>query len=190
MKDLVKLLQEAGLLKKLKRSGYWVHGVDNPESIADHSYRATFIGYLIATLEKADKEKVMKMLVFHDLPETRINDIHKITQNYIDRTDAENRVITEQSKLMPDIIGDEYKKLMIEFNEKKTLEAQIANDSDKLDLIIQCKEIMDTGNMLVKNMFDRGGEVLKTKTAKEIFKILKSNPGPWWSGLKKDLKDK
>ncbi|MFC2142875.1 HD family hydrolase [Candidatus Aenigmatarchaeota archaeon] len=189
MENLVKLLQEAGLLKKLKRSGFWIHGVDNPESIADHAHRATLIGYLIAKIEGADREKVMKMLIFHDLHETRINDIHKITQNYIDRTNAENKVIKEQAKWMPEDIGNEYKELMEEFNEKKTLEAQIANDADKLDLIFQVKDIMNTGNMEVKDMFDRGGQVLRTKTAKEIYKVLKSDPERWWKGLKKDLSE-
>lgn len=47
-------LFEAGTLKQAKRTGWWMAGVRDPESIADHSWRTTLIASVIAQLEGAD----------------------------------------------------------------------------------------------------------------------------------------
>jgi hypothetical protein len=37
--DMAKYLYEAGQLKRVKRSGWWIAGVKDPESVAEHSFR-------------------------------------------------------------------------------------------------------------------------------------------------------
>jgi putative hydrolases of HD superfamily len=54
MEGLTKFLYEMGLLKRHKRTGWWIAGIDNPESIAEHSFRTAIIGYLLAVMEGAD----------------------------------------------------------------------------------------------------------------------------------------
>ncbi|MBF0384955.1 MAG: HD domain-containing protein, partial [Candidatus Omnitrophica bacterium] len=39
----VNLFAEAGLLKRVKRSGWWVAGIKDPESVAEHSFRCAVI---------------------------------------------------------------------------------------------------------------------------------------------------
>ena len=51
VEGLTNFLYEMGLLKRCRRTGWWVAGVDDPESIAEHSFRAALIGYLLAVLE-------------------------------------------------------------------------------------------------------------------------------------------
>ena len=43
--------------KRVKRSGWWVAGIDDPESVAEHSYRTALLGYILASLEGADPTK-------------------------------------------------------------------------------------------------------------------------------------
>ncbi len=37
MKDIIKYLYEIGQMKRVQRSGWWLVGIINPESVAEHS---------------------------------------------------------------------------------------------------------------------------------------------------------
>src|SRR3990167_4633427 len=87
---------EAGLLKKVKRSGWWVAGIKDPESVAEHCFRCAVIGYYMAHQEKVDVYKVLVMTLFNDIHEARINDLHKMGHYYIDFKEAEKKVFKEQ----------------------------------------------------------------------------------------------
>jgi len=75
---------EAGLLKRIKRTGWWVAGIDDPESVAEHSFRTAVIGYYLAYWEDVDPFKVVTMSLFNDIHEARINDLHKMGHYYIE----------------------------------------------------------------------------------------------------------
>ena len=72
-----------GQLKRVKRSGWWIAGVENPESVAEHSFRTAAIAYLLAKLEGADAGRVTLMALFHDMGEARTNDLHRIVRRYV-----------------------------------------------------------------------------------------------------------
>ena len=139
MKDIAKFIFEVGTLKRLKRAWLKHEGVSNPESVADHSHRNTIIGYILAKMEKADADKVMKMCMFHDIPEVRIGDIDKVAQRYINKDEAEMQVLKDQLTTLPDNIKNEIMSVMQEFFEKSTKEAIIARDADILELLFQAK---------------------------------------------------
>ena len=83
---------EAGLLKRVKRSGWWVAGIKDPESVADHCFRTAVIGHYMALVEGVDPYKVVTMCLFNDIHEARINDLHKMGHYYIDFKQAEKKV--------------------------------------------------------------------------------------------------
>ncbi len=182
MKNLAKFFLELGMLKNVKRSGWWMAGIKHPEDVADHTFRAAAIGYVLARLEKADADKVVKMCLFHELAETRISDTHKVGRRYI-KPEIEMTIIKEQTKLLPDSIGNELLDLMTELESNKTKEAIIANDADYLECAIQAKEYRDTGHKLTEEWIETVRKMLKTKTAKEILKAVEKSE-PWWTGLK------
>jgi len=186
MKNLVEFLFESGMLWRVKRSGWWFHGVDNPESVADHSHRAMMIGWILADMENADKDKVIKMLLLHDMPETRIGDISKYPGKvYLDTTKGEKRIIEEQSRKLPEKLGKEYKTLMEEFEERKTKEAIIAKDADTLELLVTAKERSEWNNVNIDYWFSK--KYLKTKSANKIAEQLKKmKKVRWWDGIKKE----
>ena len=62
-KNVIKFAKEIGKLKSLERTGWKVRGVKNPESVADHSFRATILGMLLSDLEGLDTEKIIRMLL-------------------------------------------------------------------------------------------------------------------------------
>jgi len=67
-RSAINFFAEAGLLKKVKRSGWWVAGIKDPESVAEHCFRCAVIGYYMAHCEKADPSKVMAMALFNATP--------------------------------------------------------------------------------------------------------------------------
>jgi putative hydrolase of HD superfamily len=187
--DIVKFISEAGSLKRTKRTGYAIHGSLKSDSVAEHSHRAMLIGYIIAKQEHADVDKVTKMLLFHDMHESRLGDLHKIAQRYLEKKDAEKQVMREQSMLLPEEMRKEFISLMNEFNTKQSLEARCANDADKLELAFQAKEFMDSGDKDLEDIVKRIGVVLKTKTAQSLYKTLLTSKEKWWDNLKKRVED-
>ncbi len=186
MKDILNLIFEFGQLKRTKRSGWWDAGVKDPESVAEHTARACFIGYILSKLENVDSKKVILMLLSHDFPEARTNDQGKVAARYIDIKPAEKNALKDQVKNLPKNIQNEILTLHQGFEELKTKEALVAKDADYLECTIQAKEYLDIGYKKAENWIDNVGKVLKTKSAKEIFKLIKKSDSlGWWKGLKK-----
>jgi Predicted hydrolases of HD superfamily len=73
---------EAGMLKKMRRTGYPFLG-SGGESIADHCFRAALIGFHLALgQEGVDAGRVALMLMHHDLPEARTGDFNYMHKRY------------------------------------------------------------------------------------------------------------
>lgn len=186
MESIAKFLFEAGVLKRVKRSGWWLEGIRDPESVADHSYRTAVIGYILANLEKADTNRVMKMCLFHDIVECRINDVPRSAKGYVDTKNAEAKVIKDQTSPLPADIGKEILGLFTEFNERKSKEAVVARDADILEVLVQAKEYLELGHTGVQYWIDNNRKLLRTESAKSILEeILSSRSTEWWRGMEK-----
>ena len=81
MKKIANFLFETGMLKKTPRTGYQFLG-SGKESVAEHTFRVACIGYTLSKLvsEKIDEMRLLKMCLFHDLPEARTGD-----HNYVNK---------------------------------------------------------------------------------------------------------
>ncbi len=165
MKDITKFFFELGQLKRVKRSGWWAAGIKDPESVAEHTFRSVIIGRILAELEKADKDKVTMMLLFHDVPESRINDMHKIGARYIDIDKAGASAMKEQLERLPKRLGKEVLDNFNEMETKKTKEAIIAKDADLLECAIQAKEYLEQNYKDCENWIYNVEKRLKTKSA-------------------------
>src|SRR3954469_6178001 len=128
MRDLAKFLFEMGQLKRVPRSGWAVVGVERPESVAEHSFRVAVVGYSLAQLAEADPWKTAVMCLFHDVPEGRLNDLHRVGQSYIDWQGAQQRAWTQILERAPVRMSDDLAALMAEYRENQSLEAQLAHD--------------------------------------------------------------
>ena len=45
-------LLELGMLKRAKRSGWWIAGVKDPETIAEHSFRTAVVGSVLSRVRR------------------------------------------------------------------------------------------------------------------------------------------
>lgn len=186
MKEFIKYFYEIGMLSRLKRTGHYFAGVKDPETITDHIYRSTVITYFIAKLEKADVERAVLLSLFHDNAETRIGDTNKVAARYFDYKAAEEKVWEDQIKVFPEEIKKDLQSVFKEMSEEKTQEAIIAKDADILECAIQSKEYLEKGYKSMQDWIDNVKKRLKTKTAKEMIRVMeKTDPEGWWEGIKK-----
>ena len=186
MKNLVNFLFECGQLSRVDRSGWWLIGIKNPKTVSDHVYRSCIIAYILAKLEKADENKVLKITLFHDIHETRLNDLHKVGHKYIDFRSAEDVAFNDQIKLLPKDVHDELEGLFKNNTKDKTKEGVIVRDADLLENSLTAKEYLHVGYKDAQNWLDNISKALRTNSAKKLFKIIiKSNPNEWWHYLKK-----
>lgn len=141
--NLLDLFIEFGNLKKLKRTGWVLRGVPNPESIADHSFRTALITlFLGEELKKKgiplNLEKALKIALIHDLAEARITDIPLPAQRYFSKVEGEREALQE-------MVGEEYLKLFDEYEGESTLEGKLVKFADRLEMLIQALEYEKAG---------------------------------------------
>ena len=177
---------EAGLLKRVKRSGWWVAGIENSESVADHCFRCAVIGFYMAHEEGADPYRVLAMTLFNDIHEARINDLHKMGHFYIDFKDAEKRVFKDQVEGLPSKTRAALTDVRNDYDAQKTHEALIARDADILECLVQAKEYQDNGYRVAEKFLKRAPGFLKTRTAKKLWQALKRwDSTVWWENVVK-----
>jgi len=183
-KKIIDYISEAGMLKRVRRSGWWVLGIKDSESVAEHSFRCAVIGYALAKMENVFGYKVLLMTLFNDLPEARINDLHKMAQRYIDCQKAEDEAFSEQISSLPKNMKEELSKLHNEYRRQKTKDSIIARDADILECLIQAKEYYLYGYKEAEKFMKKAPQHLKTKSAKRLWQLAKTMQlNQWWEKL-------
>ena len=150
LKNSMRFYMLATQLKYKIRSGWdkshWNVSKERVESIAEHIYGTCILALSIDSEFKTDLDinKVIKMLVLHELGEVIIGDITPF-----DNITPEEKMEKEHEAIR-EVIGDlvnqeEFLSLLFEFDEKKTKEAIFAYHYDKLEADIQAKVYQDMG---------------------------------------------
>ena len=157
IKNLIKFFLHIENLKTVKRKGWIIKSkVKEVESVAEHSYAATSIAMIISDLAGTNTEKVMKMMLIHDLPEGIIGDVIP-GENTNKDSDEEDAIRTILGNL-PDKMRIDYTEIWNEFKMNKTKEAQIVHEIDKLELIIQLSSYRDRMSKEAVNEFLQSSE--------------------------------
>jgi len=158
---------ELGLLKRIRRSGWWHAGVRDPESVAEHTMRTAQLAALIAAEEGADPARAAFLALWHDSQETRTGDLPHTATAYL--TKPEPREITaDQTRHLPERSRDVVRDAVDEYESRQTLEAHCARDADKLEMLLQAVEYRDIGVLRVEGWIDSARESLRTETSKLI----------------------
>jgi putative hydrolase of HD superfamily len=133
-------------LKYVKRAG-WVSKVrvSDPESVADHTYSMCAISMVLSDMMRLDTERVMKMVILHDLAES-------ITGDYMPGQINKKQKLLQEKKAMnlilyclPADIRSDYKKIWQEYNSNKTDVARFVHRVDKLEMMLQAKQYTKQG---------------------------------------------
>lgn len=172
------LLYELGLLKRFKRTGWEIVGVPEPESVADHSFRAAITAAAIAAGEGADPHRAAFLALWHDSQETRTTDIPHHVKPYV--TVEPNEKITEdQTRELAPTLATVIRTAVGEYESKESPEARCARDADKLECLFQACECRAQGHD-TKAWIDSSLAALTTPTAKQIAdEALNTGPLRW-----------
>ena len=120
-------LQEWLGLKDLPRTGWVRSGVQEPESVAAHSWGMAVLALHFAP-KNLDLAKVLAMCIIHDLPEVRVGDLTP----HDDVTNKAELEASAMSELAPEWLG-----LFREYESGHSEEAKFVKQIDKLDMGLQ-----------------------------------------------------
>jgi putative hydrolase of HD superfamily len=166
-RDITAFLYEIGQLKRYPRTGWLTAGVPSPESVADHSYRASVIAAAIAAMEGADPQRAAFLAIWHDSQETRTTDLSHLTKRYV--TPTPNAAVTSaQVSRLPAALADVIRGAVGEYEECATSEARCARDADKIELLLQAREYADQGHPGLRPFMDSALAALRTAAARAL----------------------
>ena len=132
--------------KDIKRTGWVIQNINNPESIMEHMYSCWFIGLVFLPencdmLEGYSKSKILNMLLIHDLAETILSDIPKYEKkNYPNYNRQEND--TMLNMLLKGTYStisslNDFVEAWTSWYEQKDENSRIAKDIDTIQAIYQ-----------------------------------------------------
>ncbi len=187
LKNITNFIFELNQLKRLRHNGFQHAGVQYPDSVAEHVYRAAQIGYILAIMEgDANPEKVTTILLIHDNAETRVGDQNKVAARYYSKKRSRKQGLSRTTNAFAERNRKKWQKYFQEFESRNTKEGIIAKDADWLEQAFQAKEYLELGYQAAQNWIDNVEKALETKSAQKILKEMKKTSfTSWWQNLKK-----
>tara|TARA_B100001778_G_C18589684_1_gene631659 strand:+ start:1255 stop:1728 length:474 start_codon:yes stop_codon:yes gene_type:complete len=114
-------------LKDIARTGWVRNDVNNPESVAAHSWGMAILA-LKLTPEELDLSKVLSLCLVHDIPEVRVGDLTP-------HDDCSTKADDELSAMKE--LSPEWVHLFEEYELGESEEAKFVKQLDKLDMGLQ-----------------------------------------------------
>ena len=137
MTGLKATLLEALALKDLPRAGWVRAGVEQPESVAAHSWGVAWL-VLVLCPEGVDRGRALAIAVAHDLAEVRCGDI--TPHDGVPADEKSAREETAMEGLAADLPnGAELLELWREYENGTTPEGRFVKACDKLDMALQAQ---------------------------------------------------
>jgi len=170
---------ELGVLKRIRRAGWWQAGVRDPESVAEHSMRVAQLAGLLAAEEGANPERAAYLALWHDTQETRTGDLPHSAKPYVDKPDP-LRITADQTAALPEAARDSVRGAVDEYEAASTPESRCARDADKLEMLLQAVEYRDVGVAGVGEWIDSARRSLVTDTARRVADVATSMTSLAW----------
>lgn len=178
LERLADFINEAGMLRHTPRSGYAFLG-SGRENVAEHSYRVSVLGYVLARLSGLDPSRVTFLCLFHDLHEARTGDFNYVNHRYNQcraRQALEDAV--DGTGLESDVLP-----LWDELADGRSPEAVLAHDADQLDLICNLKAELDKGNNFAGEWLTSALQRLQSPAARQLAEVIaRTDHNRWWYG--------
>lgn len=161
---------ELGILKRMRRTGWWQAGVRDPESVGEHSLRVAQLAGLLAAEEGADPARAAYLAIWHDTQETRTGDLPHTARDYLVKPDP-RRITADQTSRLPEAAANSVRDAVDEYETAESLAARCARDADKLEMLLQAVEYRDMGVAGVDEWIESARGSLVTSTAKRVAEV-------------------
>ena len=170
---LMNFFKTAANLKKIRRQG-WVDklSIKNPESVADHSYSMAIMGMIISDIENYNSEKILKMILLHDLAESEIGDYTPGEISIEEKNKLENKAFSKIIQTLPSNVKIQYETLWRDYQKNESVEAKIVHQLDRLEMALQAKIYQNDGHSkekLIPFFKSAENEIIHPKL-KELFR--------------------
>lgn len=180
--EIVHLLNRLSTLKRLRRTGWVVKNIPNPESIGDHVFRVTFMAMLLGDMANfqggnMNVEKLMKIAQIHEIGEALLGDLHLGAKKLLDNdciSSGERKAVAELCDKIGEL-GQEYIALWEEFEHRKSPEGKFIRGIDKLEMMITAWEYESLGYLGLDEFFqgpDNAGDITDNPLLSQIYKVL------------------
>ncbi|XP_058797427.1 5'-deoxynucleotidase HDDC2 [Phymastichus coffea] len=138
--EYINFMELLGRLKHLKRTGWVIKNIPDPETISGHMYRMAVLSFLIDPKANLNKMKIMEMALVHDLAECIVGDITPhCGVSAEDKHRMEDEAMEEICKNLG-ARGVEMLKTFREYEKQESPEARYVKDLDRVDLLCQAYE--------------------------------------------------
>lgn len=180
MEELLDFFIKVGKLKKMPRRGWVINQIKNPESIAEHIFRAAIMGWFFGKKKGLNIEKLLKIALIHDLCEIYAGD----TTPYDSVLPRNKKKLKELMKTWPrfpmskkkNLVSQKYKK------EKKALDKLVSKLAPDLKReIINLWLDYEQGLTPEGRFFRQADRMENFLQALEYWRKYKNPPlAPWW----------
>ncbi len=164
--------------KDIPRTGWKMQGIENPESVAEHTFSLSFLTMLLTPILSdaidypLNINKLVKMAILHDIGEVETGDIVVARGSIIDmqkRAEKEDKEKKGIAKLFKQTDKSNlHLELFSEMIERKTVEASIFWQLDKLDMAIQALAYENSTGKDLSEFFENA----KVNTSHEFLREL------------------
>lgn len=137
---MIEFFLDALELKDEKRTGWELRNVEEPESVADHTWGCATLVMMFSGQEDLNTEKCLKMALVHDLGESKVGDLATRAVDLENKVSKEEKDRKERNALeeMTEKLGSsEIMDLWEEYSERETEEARFVKDMDLVELCLQ-----------------------------------------------------
>lgn len=135
--DELEALACAFALKDERRTGWQLRGIEDPETVADHSWGVALLCLVYSERAGIDPDRALRLAVIHDIAEAETGDVAT-------RVDPEKQTVSTAEKevrereAMADIAAPfDFLPLWEEYEARETAEARFVKDMDLIDMCLQ-----------------------------------------------------
>lgn len=147
---LERIIEAIHRLKETKRTGWLERGVKDPESVASHSYGVAVLTLLIAHEKGLDTLNAVATALLHDLAEAITGDLTPEMKSTKGREETERTEETTLKQIIGELPEKEKKwltRLIEEYYQQTTPEAQLVKQIDKAEMILQAARYTYEGSL-------------------------------------------
>ena len=142
--DILDAIVNAYDLKDERRTGWQLRGVDDPETVAAHSWGVAYLVLALGDrfreeLPDVDLDRALRLAVVHDVAEAETGDVATRADDTVDGVDREAKTRAERAAMtalagpLPDRVLDAWEA----YERRDTPEAVLVKECDLLDTCLQ-----------------------------------------------------
>ena len=179
MDPLYRFWKYAVALKREPRKGWQKRVEGRVESVADHSFAVALLALYEGERRGYDMEKILKLALIHDLEEAIIGDLTPRDKAYRGATRVQKdreRAIRELLSKLPAKSRSTYLRLWIDLRERRSKEARLVHQLDKVEMAFQAKEYGKlTGQRKMLDFYDSASRATNDPVLKKALASIRKN---------------